>query len=222
MERTSTFSIVGRCEETGQIGVAVASRYLAVGAVVPTVEPGLVAIAHQCCASQRLGRLIVQFMKDGASVREALDRALSQDAQTPDKKIGAPNRQIHLIDTTGNTAAHTGDEVGKDNGFHASHKEAANYSVAGNCLTGPEVITAMADGFEEKAGGQFSFRLLHALKRGEEAGGDARGKQAAALMVASGTATDSDLLYVCDLRVDDHPEPVQELERLCRLKFGSQ
>ncbi len=208
-----TFSITGRCPQTGDMGVAVASRYLAVGAVVPFAQEGLAAIATQCWHSPRLAQHILGFLRNGLSPQQALERVLADDENS--KK-----RQMAIIDAQGRKAAHTGIWIPTDPAhIYAGHIVGENFIAAGNTLTGSEVLDAMERQFvsAENRGFTLAWRLLSALKAGEEQGGDHRGKQAAAILVVAGQKSESSAIHKVNSRVDDHSEPIDELMRIYNL-----
>ncbi len=193
-----TFSLVAYDQATGMTGVAVATKHLAVGALVPHARPGLGAIATQAQTNPLLGMRGLQLLEQDLRPDHALERLLLED---PDRD----ERQVHLVDCTGRTAAWTGrDCIG-----WAGHRTFEGFSVAGNMLTGPETIEAMAAIYQRTAGLRFSERLLLALEAGEAAGGDRRGRQSAALYVMNGEAYSH-----LDLRVDHSEDPLASLRVL--------
>jgi uncharacterized Ntn-hydrolase superfamily protein len=192
----NTFSIVARCPRTGDFGVAVTTARPAVGAVVPWVSRRG-AIASQARTNTNLGRSGIQLLEHGVPVRGVLAGLLEGD---PDRE----HRQIHGVDCDG-TFAHTGALCIE----WCGHRPAGSFSVAGNMLVGPAVLEAMAAAFVAAENQGLPDRLLRALEAGQKAGGDKRGKQSAALLVAA-----SDPFPYHNLRVDDHPDPVSELRRL--------
>lgn len=199
----STFSIVAVDLATGELGVAVASKFLAVGAVVPWARAGVGAVATQSYANVSYGPTGLELMAAGYSAGETLARLLADD---PEREL----RQVGIVDARGGTATFTGSACHA----WAGGRTGPGYAVQGNILTGPEVVDAMAHAFET-TDGPLAVRLLAALAAGDAAGGDRRGKQSAALLVVKerggyGGYTDRFI----DLRVDDHPEPVAELQRL--------
>jgi len=199
----ATFSIVAIDPATGELGVAVASKFLAVGAVVPWARAGVGAVATQSYANVSYGPTGLELMAAGYSASETLDRLLADD---PEREL----RQVGIVDARGGTATFTGSACHA----WAGGRTGPGYAVQGNILTGPEVVDAMAHAFETTEG-PLAARLLAALAAGDAAGGDRRGKQSAALLVVKerggyGGYTDRFI----DLRVDDHPEPVAELQRL--------
>ncbi len=199
----TTFSIVAHCPDEGAWGVAVASKFPAVGALVPWARAGVGAVATQAYAKFGFGQAGLAMMGDGLTAEAALSRLLAEDD-------GAASRQVALVDGTGGAAAHTG----ADCPAWAGHKTGASFSVQGNLLKGEAVIEAMAQGYRQSQG-ELADRLVAALRAGEHAGGDRRGRQSAAVLVArhnSGYGGDNDRYL--DLRVDDHEQPVQRLLEL--------
>lgn len=209
----ATFSIVACDLTAGDFGIAVASKFLAAGAVVPWASTGAGAVATQSFADASFGPRGLALMRNGLSAAEALTRLLAND---PDRE----KRQVGLVDARGGAAAHTG------TGCYpwAGHIVGDGFACQGNILTGEETVAAMAASFQASSG-LLADRLTLALKAGETAGGDRRGRQAAALYVArdkGGYLGKNDVLV--DLRVDDATEPVTELQRLLILQdlyFGS-
>lgn len=198
-----TFSIVARDALTGDLGVAVASKFLAVGSVVPWARAGVGAIATQALANVSYGPDGLAALEDGVEAGEVVDRLTSADG-------GRAERQLGVVDAEGRAAGHTGAGCLS----WAGGRTAAGVAVQGNILTGRAVVDAMIDAFTA-AGGPLPDRLLAALTAGDRAGGDARGRQSAALLVVRagggyGGTTDRWI----DLRVDDHADPVPELVRL--------
>jgi uncharacterized Ntn-hydrolase superfamily protein len=198
-----TFSIVGRDAEAGQLGVAVASKFLAVGAVVPWLEAEVGAIATQARANTRYGPDGLALLRAGASASEALAEVLASDP-------GRDDRQAGIVDAQGRGATHTGARCMA----WAGGRIGPGYAAQGNILTGPEVVAAMAADFESSTG-RLADRLLRALAAGDAAGGDRRGRQSAAIaVVAPGGGYGGNDDSLVDLRVDDHVNPVPELRRL--------
>jgi len=199
----ATFSIVAVDTARHECGVAVASRFLAVGSVVPWARAGVGAVATQAAANTSFGPHGLAYLERGHSAQEALERLLAAD-DDPDA------RQVGLVDAHGGAAIFTGEHcqgwAGGVKGF--------GFAVQGNRLAGPEVVDVMARAFQD-APGSLAERLLAALQAGDRAGGDRSGKQSAALLVVKaggGYRGGNDRLV--DLRVDDAEEPVAELERL--------
>jgi len=192
-----TWSIVA-VDADGSFGVAVASRFFAVGALCPHARSGVGALSTQALVNPLYALPALAALAEGAAPEDIVRRLTGGDP-------GSAHRQLHLIDRHGRTAAHTGaaciDWCGQSSG--------PGFSVAGNMLAGPAVLDATAAAYQGGNGRPFAERLVLALAAGEAAGGDKRGKQAAALLVY--TTEDYPAL---DLRVDDHVEPVTELARL--------
>jgi uncharacterized Ntn-hydrolase superfamily protein len=198
-----TFSIVACDLRTEEWGVAVASKFIAVGAVVPWLQAGVGAVATQAYSNTSYGPHALSLIASGMSAREALDRLIAADS-------GRAERQVGVIDSRARAATHTGDNCMP----WAGGRTGRGYAAQGNILAGPGVIDAMADAFEQTQG-TLARRLLAALAAGDAAGGDRRGKQSAALRVAAANAGYGGFNDVkVDLRVDDHAEPVFELQRL--------
>jgi uncharacterized Ntn-hydrolase superfamily protein len=202
----ATFSIVAADTVEHEWGVAVASRFLAVGSVVPWARAGVGAIATQAAVNTAFGSYGLDLLERGETADNVLDRLLRTDPR-PEA------RQVAIVDRSGHVAFHTGKECEP----WAGGVPGAGFVVIGNDLADSGVLDAMAKAFGG-AEGSLAERLLVALDAGEEAGGDARGRQAAALLVVKGGGGylgGNDRLV--DLRVDDHPTPVKELERLYKL-----
>lgn len=209
----ATFSIVACDIAAGDLGIAVASKFLACGAVVPWASAGAGAVATQAYANAAAGPDGIRMMRDGLSAAEALARITADD---PHRDL----RQLGLVDARGQAAAHTGAGCLE----WAGHRTGAGFACQGNLLAGENTVAAMAAAFQAARGG-LADRLVIALAAGEAAGGDRRGRQASALYVVrprGGYLGMNDVLV--DLRVDDHPDPVKELRRLLdlhHLYFGS-
>jgi len=203
-----TFSIVARSSDGESWGVAVASKFLAVGSVVPAAVAGLGAIAVQAEPNVAWKGLALSMLDEGATAQVALDRLLEDD-DAPD------DRQVGLVDHEGSAAAHTGAGCFP----WAGHRTGPGVTVQGNVLTGPEVLAAMLESWDAtRDEPELARRLLAALQAGDRAGGDRRGRQSAALLVVREEAGYGGLDDVAvDLRVDEHREPVTELARLLDL-----
>ncbi len=203
-----TFSIVARSADGESWGVAVASKFLAVGSVVPAAVAGLGAIATQADANVSWKGVALAHLDEGATAPVALDRLLEDD-DLPS------HRQVGLVDADGTAVAHTGDDCLP----WAGDLVGEGMSVQGNVLAGPEVLRAMTDAWDRTDHEpHLATRLLAALRAGDAAGGDRRGRQSAALLVVRDGAGYAGLDDVAvDLRVDDHPEPCVELARLLDL-----
>lgn len=196
-----TWSIVARDARTGAFGVAVSTKFFAVGALCPHAKSGVGALSTQALINPMYGPKGIALMEQGVPAAEVVQRLTQEDP-------GSIIRQLHMIDAKGRVAAHTGtgciDWCG--------HKLGDGFSVAGNMLAGPQVVEKTTATFVQRADLPFAERLVTALAAGEAAGGDKRGKQSAALKIYS-TEDYSDY----DLRVDDNPEPITELKRLLAL-----
>ncbi len=200
-----TYSIVARDPETGALGVGVQTCMFAVGAIVPWARAGVGAVATQAFSERAYGWRCLEAMADGRSAEQALAAARAADG-------AAAMRQVGVVDSTGSAAAFTG-ELCVD---HAGDQLGSGFAVQANMMASPDVWPAMAGAFES-AQGLLAERLLAGLVAGEAAGGDARGRMSAALLVVDGERRDdaSDGVLV-DLRVDAHDEPLGELARLLR------
>lgn len=205
----ATFSIVAFDPDSGDLGVAVQSKFFAVGRVVPFAAAGVGAIATQSYANTTFGPRGLDMLRQGAGPQVVIDRLLADDP-------GRDVRQLGLVDAEGNAANFTGDGCLPWSGSRSGD----GYTVQGNLLAGPEVVEAMAEAFET-ASGDLASRMLAALAAGQEAGGDVRGKQSAALLVVREGAGYGgfDDRYI-DLRVDDHETPIRELQRLLDVRHG--
>jgi len=206
MRALSTFSIVAVDPKTGELGVAVQSKFIAVGAVVPWAKAGVGAIATQSYANTSYGPKGLALLSQGLSAEEVLQRLISED---PEREL----RQVGIVDAQGRAAAFTGEKCFP----WAGHIVGEGFACQGNILAGKEVVEAMAEAFA-KSSGTLAERLLSALSAGQRAGGDRRGQQSAALLVVKekGGYGGFNDRYI-DLRVDDHPRPIEELRRLYEL-----
>jgi uncharacterized Ntn-hydrolase superfamily protein len=205
-EPVSTFSLVACDLDRGQWGVAVASKFLAVGSVVPWAEPEAGAVATQAYANPRYGPEGLALLRQGLSAEEVVRRLTEADD-------GRDERQLGIVDAAGRGATFTGAACNEWAGGRAG----PGFAAQGNILVSGETVDVLAETFEASAG-SVAERLLEALAAGDAAGGDSRGRQSAALLVVQrdgGYAGLSDTLV--DLRVDDHPAPVDELRRLLGL-----
>lgn len=203
-----TFSIVARSSDGDSWGVAVASKFLAVGSAVPAAAAGVGAIATQAYANTSFKRLGLAALADGLTADETLARLLDADD-------GRHDRQVGIVDAHGAGATFTGSACYAWAGGRAG----PGYAIQGNILTGPEVVEAMeAAWLGSDASAPLALRLLAALTAGDAAGGDSRGRQSAALLVVRDGAGYGGFDDVAvDLRVDDHSQPVLELGRLLDL-----
>jgi uncharacterized Ntn-hydrolase superfamily protein len=200
----ATYSIAACDLEAGRFGVAVQSKFLAVGSVVPWAEPGVGAIATQAHANARYGPEGLALLREGLGARETVERLTSADA-------GRAQRQLGVVDGAGEAATFTGDDCLP----WAGGVTGEGFAAQGNILVSGETVEALAAGFTATAGAPLQERLLSCLAAADAAGGDRRGRQSAALLVVErdgGYGAMSDA--VVDLRVDDHPDPIGELERL--------
>lgn len=193
-----TYSIVARDPQTGFHGVAVASRFFAVGAMVPHIRGGKCAVATQAFVSPLWGIEAADRMADGEAAAEVLADFLARDA-------GESQRQIHMMDSNANSVAHTGAKCID----WCGHRVEDGVSVAGNMLTGEAVIAETLAAYSANPDLPFAERLMIAMEAGEKAGGDKRGRQSAALRIHR-----SEDYPWLDLRVDDHADPLSELRRL--------
>jgi uncharacterized Ntn-hydrolase superfamily protein len=204
MARPSTYSIVACDLQTAEWGVAVQSKFLAVGAGVPTAEPHVGAIATQALANMRYGPDGLALLRQGLSAEEVVVRLTEADE-------GRADRQLGVVDAQGRAATYTGQGCLDWAGGIVGD----GYAAQGNILVSEETVTALGRAFEETAGRSLAERLLEALAAAQAAGGDRRGQQSAALLVVrkdGGYMGTTDA--VADLRVDDHPTPIDELRRI--------
>ena len=201
-----TFSIVGRDPRTGELGIAVQSKFLAVGAVVPWAKAGVGAIATQAWANTSYGPRGLELLAGGLSAMETVAQLIKDDE-------GRASRQVGIIGVDGEPATYTGDECFPWAGGHTGE----HYACQGNILVGEDTVLAMARTFEQ-ARGPLCERLVAALAAGQAAGGDSRGQESAALVVvrAGGGYSGFNDRFI-DLRVDDHPQPIEELQRILQL-----
>jgi uncharacterized Ntn-hydrolase superfamily protein len=201
-----TFSIVARDPQSGELGIAVQSKFLAVGAVVPWARAGVGAIATQAWANTSYGPRGLELLAGGLSAAETLEKLLAGDA-------GREDRQIGIVGVDGAPVTYTGSQCFPwAGGYTGEH-----FACQGNILVGEDTVQAMGRTFEETTG-LLCDRLVAALAAGQAAGGDSRGQQSAALLVVregGGYGGFNDRFI--DLRVDDHPDPINELKRLLQL-----
>jgi uncharacterized Ntn-hydrolase superfamily protein len=201
-----TYSIVARDPGASEWGVAVQSKFLSVGSVVPWAEANVGALATQAYANPRYGPDGLALLREGGNAAEVVERLVAADD-------GRDERQLGVVDRNGGSAAYTGPGCMD----WAGHRTGENYAAQGNILVSRETVDALAETFLS-ASGTLARRLLDCLQAAQTAGGDKRGQQSAALLIVrehGGYAGLSDL--VCDLRVDDHEHPIDELARLYRL-----
>jgi len=193
-----TWSIIARDTATGQIGIAVATRFFAVGARVPHIAAGLGGIATQALVNPYYGIDGIRMLREGGSPQEIVSRLTAADD-------GRESRQLHILDAAGRIAAFTG----KDCVDWCGHLAGEGFSIAGNMLAGADVLEETAKTYLAGESLPFARRLIVAMRAGEAAGGDKRGKQSAALLIH-----EREEWSALDLRVDDHDDPLAELERL--------
>jgi uncharacterized Ntn-hydrolase superfamily protein len=196
-----TWSIIARDSQTGQIGIAVATRFFAVGAIVPHIAAGLGAIATQALVNPYYGIDGLTLLREGRAASGIVKTLIATDD-------GRASRQLHVMDARGAIAAHTGTDCVD----WCGHLAADGLSIAGNMLAGPAVLDDTAKAYDANQNLPFPRRLIAAMHAGERAGGDKRGRQSAALVIH-----DREEWPALDLRVDDHPDPLSELERLERV-----
>jgi uncharacterized Ntn-hydrolase superfamily protein len=201
-----TFSIVACDKEHHDLGVAVASKFVAVGSVVPYAKAGAGAVATQAWANVSFGPRGLELLERGEEAKDVLEILLGEDVQREDRQVG-------IVDSLGGVASHTGQKCFE----YAGHLEGEGFCCQGNIITGREVLDAMSGAFQG-SNGELVDRLLKALEAGQRAGGDKRGQQSAALFVVRSNGGYMHLSdrYV-DLRVDDHPKPIEELKRVFRI-----
>ena len=200
----ATYSIVACDLEARQWGVAVQSKFLAVGSVVPSAEPEVGAVATQAYANPRYGPDGLALLREGLSAEEAVERLTADDD-------GRAERQLGIVDAQGRSATYTGESCLD----WAGGRTGPGYAAQGNILVGEETVAALATTFEANAELPLVLRLIECLAAAQAAGGDRRGQQSASLLVMQkdgGYAGLSDVLV--DLRVDDHERPIQELRRI--------
>jgi len=193
-----TWSIIARDNATGRFGVAAASRFFAVGVRLPFIASGIGAVATQALVNSLCGTNGLRLLRAGQSAAEVVRSLVAADD-------GRDHRQLHVMDSAGRVAAYTGSACNT----WCGHLTGDGWSAAGNFLAGATVLDDTVEAYLENVGLSFERRLIAAMQAGEAAGGDRRGKQSAVLKIY-GEEEWPDL----DLRVDDHPEPLAELERL--------
>jgi uncharacterized Ntn-hydrolase superfamily protein len=193
-----TWSIIALDNATGQIGIAVATRFFAVGARVPHIAPGIGGVATQALVNPYYGIDGVRLLREGKSPHEIVETLIAGDS-------GRESRQLHIMDAQGQIAAHTG----RDCVDWCGHLKGENFSIAGNMLAGASVLDETAKAYLANESLPVARRLIAAMRAGEKAGGDQRGKQSAALLIH-----ENEEWSALDLRVDDHTDPLAELERL--------
>ena len=202
-----TFSVVARDSKTGEMGLAVQSHWFSVGTVVSWGEAGVGVIATQSFVNKSFGIKGLALLKEGLNPQEVMEKLLEQDE-------GKDFRQVAILDTKGGVASHTG----KKCIMEAGHRNGQDFSVQANMMLNENVVPAMEKAWKENENLPLGERLVAVLKAGQQAGGDVRGKQSAALLVVKGKASDAPWQdRLIDLRVDDHVDPILELERLLKV-----
>jgi uncharacterized Ntn-hydrolase superfamily protein len=196
-----TWSIIALDKSTGQIGIAVATKFFAVGARVPHIASRIGGVATQSLVNPYYGIDGVRLLREGNAPQDVVDTLVASDS-------GRESRQLHILDAQGRIAAHTG----KNCIDWCGHLQGDGFSIAGHMLTRGAVLDETAKAYAANADLPFAQRLLAAMRAGEAAGGDKRGKQSAALLIH-----DKEEWSALDLRVDDHADPLTELERLERV-----
>jgi uncharacterized Ntn-hydrolase superfamily protein len=196
-----TWLIIAKDSATDQIGIAVATRFFAVGALVPHIAAGIGAVATQALVNPYCGIDSMKLLREGNSPRDVVAALTAADD-------GSESRQLHIMDAHGRIAAHTG----KDCVGWCGHRAFDGFSIAGNMLAGAQVLDETSKAYVANRDLLFPRRLIAALRAGEAAGGDKRGKQSAALLIH-----ERDEWPALNLRVDDHADPLAELDRLERV-----
>jgi len=204
-----TYSVVALDKEKNQLGVAVQSHWFAVGTVCPWIAPGVGAVATQSIAEPGYGPKGFNLLKKGKTVQETLGELLKADDSRD-------LRQVAIVDTFGNVAAHTGSRCIAE----AGHETGDCFSVQANMMLSKAVWPAMARAFRNSKG-PLADRLMATLYAAQKAGGDIRGKQSASILIADNVKDNTPWKHiVVDLRVDDHPYPLQELDRLIKVQYA--
>ena len=204
-----TFSIVARDEKTGEMAVAVQSHWFSVGTSVPWAEAGVGAVATQSFVDKSYGPKSLALLKKGYTAQQVLDSLTNADP-------GRDVRQVAIVDNSGNVAVHTGKKCIQV----AKHMKGYQFSVQSNMMLGDQVCEYMVLAFERNPTKPLAERILLALEAAQQAGGDIRGMQAAALIVVPGKITESWNNKTVDLRVDDAPKPLLELRRLYQVHLA--
>jgi uncharacterized Ntn-hydrolase superfamily protein len=210
-QNVSTFSIVAYDPVNGDWGVTVASKYFSVGAVVPWAEAGVGAVATQANVNVGYGPRALELLKKGLTAKQVIDKLLEEDTFP-----GKDGRQVAIVDSKGNIAAFTGPKAPN----WAGDRQGKTWSAQGNILVGPQVPEAMGRAFEATSG-ELAEKLYAALRAGDDAGGDSRGRQSASMLVVrkqGGRNINNDrYIYI---NVDDNPAPIPELRRLLDLNLA--
>ena len=196
--RLATFSVAARDPVTGMLGVAVSSKALAAGNICPFVRPRVGAVATQAWVNPFLGPRVLDLLEGGMASDEAAATALDED-RYPDY------RQLNVVDAEGRSFSYTGEHTDP----WCGGRSGPGYAIAGNILVSEATVAAMERAFHEARAANLGERLVAVLEAGQEAGGDSRGRQSAAVLVLCKT-----VVPYLDLRVDDHPDPVAELRRI--------
>lgn len=203
---TATFSIVAVDEKTGEIGAAVQSHWFSVGSIVTWAEAGVGAVATQSLVNVSFGPKGLELLKSGESAETTIKSLTSNDE-------GRDFRQVAVIDKNGKASAYTGSKCIADVG----HFVGKNYSVQANMMLNKKVVPVMAEAFEESEG-PLAERMMAAMKAAQTVGGDIRGQQSAAILVVRGESTGKPWMdRLIDLRVEDHPDAVAEIERVLKV-----
>jgi uncharacterized Ntn-hydrolase superfamily protein len=201
-----TFSVVGRDAKTGDMAVAVQSHWFSVGTTVSWGEAGVGVVATQSFINKSFGLRGLALLKEGKTPQEALDALLEND---PGKDV----RQVAILDAKGRVATHTGKNCIDD----AGHLNGEGFSVQANMMLNKNIVPAMEKAWKENSNLELAERMVAVLKAAQAAGGDIRGKQSAALIVVKAKATNEPWNdRAIDIRVDDHAEPISELERILK------
>jgi len=207
----STYSIIAFDKETGQLGVAVQSHWFSVGTLVPWIKAGVGAVATQSFVKVEYGPNGLKLMEKGFTAKDALKLLVEDDDNSAVRQVG-------MVDAKGNSDAFTGDNCIQ----HAGHIVGKGYAVQANLMASATVPTAMVRAYETTKG-ELVDRLMAALEAAQKEGGDIRGKQSAAIVVTTGEPTGIDWKdKMFDLRIEDHPEPIQEMKRLIRVSRAYQ
>lgn len=209
MQLLSTYSIVARDAETGQLGVAVQTHQMGVGRLVPWLLPGVGAVATQSLVNISFGPMALEMLREGVDAEHVIAALVASDE-------GANRRQVAVVDAQGHAAAWTGEGCIAE----AGHYVGEGFSVQANMMTNATVVLAMASAYK-RASGDLAARMLAALQAAEAEGGDIRGMQSAALVVVPGDKESKTWSTDYDLRVDEHATPLNELARLVRLRHAS-
>ena len=196
-----TFSVAVRDPSNNTLGIAISTKLIAVGSLCPFIRYGAGAVCTQALVNPRLGPLILNRLAIGENAKEALNNVMANET---DAKL----RQVGVIDSLGGSFAYTGSDTHK----YAGHKTGENYSIQGKLLVSEDTLIAMEKVITTNTGWDLSELLLNALEAGQQAGGDRRGRQSAALLVHN-----DQVFPLVDLRVDEHPNPVIELRRIFEL-----